>query len=128
MSSTTSSVYRLELDGLRAFAVSAVVINHANSAWLPGGYLGVDSFFVLSGYVVAFLGKRSEKIISEFYRRRLRRPQPALALMILSCVVIAAPLGLLSWSSFATAAGASLGLSNIILFNNKQDYFGSAQA
>ena len=45
--------YRTELDGLRALAVLAVLINHAKGAWLAGGFLGVDCFFVLSGYVVA---------------------------------------------------------------------------
>ncbi|MFN9386908.1 MAG: acyltransferase family protein, partial [Cyanobacteriota bacterium] len=44
--------YRPEIDGLRALAVVAVLINHLNSEWLKGGYLGVDIFFVISGYVV----------------------------------------------------------------------------
>ena len=42
----------LQLDGLRGFAVLAVVINHFNEHWLAGGFVGVDIFFVLSGYVV----------------------------------------------------------------------------
>ena len=44
--------YRPEIDGLRAFAVIAVIINHFNKDILPGGYLGVDIFFVISGYVI----------------------------------------------------------------------------
>ena len=46
------SRYRPEIDGLRAFAVAAVIINHFNADLLPNGYLGVDIFFVISGYVI----------------------------------------------------------------------------
>ena len=46
--------YRSEIDGLRAFAVLAVIINHFNEKILPSGYLGVDIFFVISGYVINF--------------------------------------------------------------------------
>ena len=44
--------YRPEIDGLRAFAVIAVIVNHFNKSILPNGYLGVDIFFVISGYVI----------------------------------------------------------------------------
>ena len=44
--------YRPEIDGLRAFAVVTVIINHFNKALLPNGYLGVDIFFVISGFVI----------------------------------------------------------------------------
>ena len=47
--------YRPELDGLRAVAVSAVIVYHLEQSWLPGGYLGVDIFFVLSGYLITSL-------------------------------------------------------------------------
>ena len=47
-----TSHYRPEIDGIRAFAVIAVIINHFNEDLLPGGYLGVDIFFVISGYVI----------------------------------------------------------------------------
>ena len=43
------------LDGLRALAVVAVMIYHANNAWLPGGFLGVEMFFVISGYLITLL-------------------------------------------------------------------------
>ena len=46
------SRYRPEIDGVRAFAVVAVIFNHFNKNILPGGYLGVDVFFVISGYLI----------------------------------------------------------------------------
>ncbi len=49
--SSTSSRYRPEIDGLRAFAIVIVIINHFNKEILPNGYLGVDIFFFISGYV-----------------------------------------------------------------------------
>ena len=47
------TVYRPDIDGLRAVAVLSVMIYHLHAAWLPGGYVGVDVFFVISGFVVA---------------------------------------------------------------------------
>ena len=47
--------YRPEIDGLRALAVVAILMNHAGIDWLPGGYLGVDIFFVVSGFVITRL-------------------------------------------------------------------------
>lgn len=52
MSVSNSSLYRPEIDGLRAVAVVAVIINHFNDRLFPGGFLGVDIFFVISGYVI----------------------------------------------------------------------------
>ena len=50
---SANSRYRPEIDGLRAFAVIAVIINHFNKEILPNGYLGVDIFFVISGYLIS---------------------------------------------------------------------------
>lgn len=47
------TAYRQDIDGLRAFAVLAVIVNHADPLALPSGFLGVDVFFVISGYVIA---------------------------------------------------------------------------
>ena len=80
--------YRPEIDGLRAFAVIAVIINHFNKEILPNGYLGVDIFFVISGFVItSSLYQRPSKnfkdFISGFYERRIKRLVPALSVFIL---------------------------------------------
>ena len=67
---------RPEIDGLRAFAVIAVITNHFNKEILPNGYLGVDIFFVISGFVItSSLYQRPSKnfkdFISGFYERRI---------------------------------------------------------
>ena len=76
--------YRPDIDGLRAVAVIAVILFHVDESWLPGGFVGVDIFFVISGYVVAgsLLGRAACTSASEylvaFYARRLKRLSPAL--------------------------------------------------
>ena len=76
------------LDGLRALAVVAVMIYHANNAWLPGGFLGVEMFFVISGYLITLLliaeRERNYRIsLGHFWLRRARRLLPAVFLMML---------------------------------------------
>jgi peptidoglycan/LPS O-acetylase OafA/YrhL len=84
--------YRPALDGIRAIAVSSVVAYHFGWGALPGGFLGVDVFFVLSGYLITSIllsehAKRGTISMSGFYTRRLRRLFPALALVILAVSV-----------------------------------------
>ena len=86
--SSTNSRYRPEIDGLRAFAVIAVIINHFNKDILPGGYLGVDIFFFISGFVItSSLYQRPSKnfkdFIIGFYERRIKRLIPALSIFVL---------------------------------------------
>lgn len=76
------------LDGIRAVAVVAVMVYHANSDWLAGGYLGVEVFFVISGYLITLLliaeHERSGTIdLKNFWIRRFRRLLPALFVMML---------------------------------------------
>lgn len=79
--------YRKELDGLRALAVSAVIFYHAGldvsgPGWLPGGFLGVDVFFVLSGYLITgILVRRKDLTLLQFYKGRVDRIYPALVLL-----------------------------------------------
>lgn len=75
------------LDGMRAIAVVAVMIYHANTDWLPGGYLGVEVFFVISGYLITLLligeHERNGKVaLGQFWLRRARRLLPALGVML----------------------------------------------
>ncbi|HEU5150489.1 MAG TPA: acyltransferase family protein [Iamia sp.] len=83
------------LDGLRAVAVVGVMLFHGGVSWAPGGYLGVDVFFVLSGYLITTLLLRERVAtgridLKQFWVRRLRRLAPAL-LVLLAAVGVAAP-------------------------------------
>ncbi len=75
------------LDGMRALAVIAVLVYHANSEWLPGGFLGVEVFFVISGYLITLLlmeeRERTGTVrVGAFWMRRARRLLPALFVML----------------------------------------------
>ena len=74
--------YRADIDGLRAIAVLAVVFNHLAPNLLPGGFIGVDVFFVISGYLITSILLREIKgdffTFYGFYERRARRIFPAL--------------------------------------------------
>ena len=87
--SPQQSNYRPDIDGLRALAVLSVVIFHAFPARLPGGFIGVDIFFVISGYLISGiifseLAQKSFRL-SDFYARRIRRIFPALILVLCTC-------------------------------------------
>jgi peptidoglycan/LPS O-acetylase OafA/YrhL len=87
--------YRPGLDGLRAIAVIAVFAYHARIDWLPGGFLGVDLFFVLSGYLITSLllvewEARNRIDLRRFWLRRARRLLPALVVVVLGALVLSA--------------------------------------
>ncbi len=80
--------YRPGLDGLRALAVIAVLLYHADLAWIPGGFLGVEVFFVISGYLITALllaewRQRGRVDLRSFWLRRARRLLPALYLLLI---------------------------------------------
>lgn len=122
--------YRPDIEGLRAVAILLVVAVHTKIPWLAGGYVGVDVFFVLSGYLITALLSQEimntgELGFASFYARRLRRLLPALLLMLL-CV------GVLGWLLLpydqqfrqAGAAGnAALWLSNLFFGFSHLGYF-----
>ncbi|HHQ6610524.1 acyltransferase family protein [Morganella morganii] len=84
--------YRSDIDGLRAIAVLFVVIFHSYDNLIPSGFIGVDIFFVISGFLISSIIKQQliDKNFSfpDFYRRRLWRLQPALLLVMLFVLVI----------------------------------------
>ena len=85
--------YRSEIDGLRALAVVPVILFHAGIELFSGGFVGVDVFFVISGYLITTIliedleNKRFS--ILNFYERRARRILPALFLVMLVCIPFA---------------------------------------
>lgn len=120
--------YRRDIDGLRAVAVAAIVIHHAFPSLLPGGFIGVDVFFVISGYLITRLiaGARDGGTFSwgGFYLRRARRIVPAYVLAVLVTAALAAVIEmprLLAMTGAATAA-SGLFLANI-LFTQTAGYF-----
>lgn len=86
--------YRADIDGLRALAVLSVVIYHVNPQSIPGGFLGVDIFFVISGYLISLILFREQTADTfsfvDFYARRIRRLFPALAVVLLATLVFGA--------------------------------------
>lgn len=85
--------YRREIDGLRAVAVIPVILFHAGFAPFAGGFVGVDVFFVISGYLISLIMldglERGTFSILEFYERRARRILPALFLVMACCIPFA---------------------------------------
>jgi peptidoglycan/LPS O-acetylase OafA/YrhL len=120
--------YRPEIDGLRAFAVVAVIINHFNKDLLPSGYLGVDIFFVISGYVItSSLAVRESKnfldFLTGFYERRIKRLVPALVVFVLITSVLISLFNPDPDISLKTGASSLFGLSNLYLLKQSTDYF-----
>lgn len=84
--------YRADIDGLRAVAVLAVVLFHAFPSWVPGGFIGVDIFFVISGYLISSILFKAlaqgEFSFVDFYARRVRRIFPPLIVMVAFCLFL----------------------------------------
>ena len=127
-SASKTSRYRPEIDGLRAFAVVAVIVNHFNKYILPGGYLGVDIFFVISGYVItsSLFGRPSKDFkdfISGFYERRIKRLVPALSVFVLITSIAICLFNPNPNLSLRTGLTSLFGLSNLYLLKQSTDYF-----
>jgi len=128
--------YRPDIDALRAVAVLAVVIFHLARDVCPGGFVGVDVFFVISGYLITgqiYQGLAAKDFtLGGFYRRRVNRLLPALLVML--AVVFFAGLILLSAFDLTRLAKTALlsatGFSNVYLWKEYGNYFysGSAEA
>ena len=120
--------YRSEIDGLRAVAVVPVIMFHAGFATFGGGYVGVDVFFVISGYLICtiIISEMEARTFSllHFYERRARRILPALLFVALCCIP-AAWLYLLptDMDSFAKSLIAVATFSSNLFFLGESGYF-----
>jgi peptidoglycan/LPS O-acetylase OafA/YrhL len=123
--------YRPDIDGLRAIAIVPVILFHYGFSLFPGGYVGVDVFFVISGYLITKVilddiaaGKFS---VAQFYERRIRRILPALCVVVLAAILAA--WWLLTTKDMARF-GAEVWYSSIFstnfLFFRKDGYFDGA--
>ena len=127
--------YRPEIDGLRAIAVAAVVLYHAGVSRLTWGFVGVDIFFVISGYLITSIlfrdwQSRGRIDFAKFYARRARRILPALWLIVTVALAAAAillpPIGS-DVQGIARSAMASMGfVANIYFDYATGDYFATA--
>ncbi len=122
--------YRTDIDGLRAIAVLPVVMFHAGFSWLPGGFVGVDIFFVISGYLISsiILNEMRQGTFSfaRFYERRVRRIIPAL-LLVLVATLVAGYFFLLpdEYMSLSRATLAALAfVPNVYFWDTESTYFG----
>lgn len=125
--------YRHDIDGLRAIAVLAVVAFHAFPSWFKGGFIGVDVFFVISGYLISTIIfenlDRGTFSFAEFYARRIKRIFPALILVLVACFAF-------GWFALLAdeykqlgkhiAAGAGF-VSNLVLWNEEGYFNNSAE-
>jgi peptidoglycan/LPS O-acetylase OafA/YrhL len=124
--------YLPELDGLRGFAILLVVFYHAKLAGFGGGFIGVDIFFVLSGYLVTF-GLYQELVstktinLGEFFQRRIKRLLPVFFFVILITLAIGyfvlIPIAGEQQALGRSAIASSLFLSNLYFIFNTGGYF-----
>ena len=122
--------HRVDIDGLRGVAVLLVVLFHAGVPWLAGGYIGVDVFFVISGYLITGLlideHARSGRVsLTDFWARRIRRIIPALAVVVIATLTAGWWI-LLPWefdSLLHSARATVLSIANIHFWQSSGGYF-----
>ena len=125
--------FQPELEGLRGIAVALVVLFHARLLGMSGGFVGVDAFYVLSGFLITGLLLKEVEATGRlslvaFYTRRARRILPAATIAIIvvlaACAFVVAPLDLPTIAVDATASGLFAG--NVVFALRATDYFASA--
>ncbi|SDJ84884.1 acyltransferase family protein [Microbulbifer yueqingensis] len=129
---TANSGYRRDIDGLRALAVLPVVFAHAGLPGFSGGYVGVDVFFIISGYLITGILLREIRqgrfSLADFYERRARRILPALFAVLAACTALSwfiLPPDLLEGYARSVLATV-LFVSNFWFWRSSGDYFGQA--
>ena len=125
---TNKLSYRADVDGLRAVAVLAVIASHLPEKFLPSGFLGVDVFFAISGFVVtaSLMGQRRTKLpqlYAGFLARRVKRLLPALTLCVAVTGFVVLAVDPFPRHSVQTGLAALFGFANIVLFFFELDYF-----
>lgn len=131
LNSAHRSTFRNDIAGLRTIAILSVVLVHAGVSWIPGGFVGVDVFFVISGFLITGQLLRDYEAtgrinLAGFWARRARRLFPALAFVALTVLAVSpfifSPLEL---KELARQAGAAvLSVSNVLFAFQAADYFG----
>lgn len=125
--------YRADIDGLRAVAVLSVVIFHAFPQWGAGGFVGVDIFFVISGFLISstlYDSARSGSFrYADFYDRRVRRIFPALILVLTTCLLFATSVAfpLDTRSIGKHLVGGAVFVSNLLLWTEAGYFDGSSE-
>jgi peptidoglycan/LPS O-acetylase OafA/YrhL len=131
--STEKADYRADIEGLRAVAILLVVAFHAGVPGFSGGFIGVDVFFVLSGYLITGLlrrefAQRGEIRLTEFYARRIRRLLPASCVVLVATIVASrilySPLEQVGFASTSTTT--ALYSSNLWFAKSAVDYLASS--
>jgi peptidoglycan/LPS O-acetylase OafA/YrhL len=126
--------YRPDIDGLRAVAVLLIILFHVGMPGLPGGYVGVDVFFVISGFLITGLlvkelDQTGTLALREFYARRARRILPAsflvLGVTLVGAAVFLSPVGL--WRAAPEIAASAAYVPNLLFAREVVDYFHPAR-
>lgn len=123
--------FRKDINGLRAFAVIAVVLFHFNASWMPGGFAGVDVFFVISGFLmtgIIFKGLENNNFsVLNFYVARANRIIPALAALCLALLVFGwFYLTPLEYKALGKHAASSVGFLSNVIYMREAGYFDAA--
>lgn len=123
--------YRPEIDGLRTISVMLVILHHLGWSFIPGGYIGVDIFFVISGYLITKIVtqeiRENRFSIGQFYKRRIIRLAPALITVLIATsivsLIIMLPAELINY--FNSVIYASLFSANFYMWKEVGGYFGA---
>jgi peptidoglycan/LPS O-acetylase OafA/YrhL len=130
-SNTDSVTYRPDIDGLRALAILPVVLFHAFPTLLPGGFIGVDIFFVISGFLITSILLKDMEAgtysIKHFYARRVRRIFPALSVVLFFCLALGwVVLTAVEYRSLGKHVAGGAGFVANIMFWKEVGYFDAA--